>query len=165
MNPLDPKPTPFDLNWRMFGIHVRVHPGFWIFSAIFGWGMCTNPITGKIVLSSLLTWIGCTFFSVLIHELGHVVMGRLCGQKGNIVLHSFGGLAIGQYQLTSRCAADRHLSCRARRRLAVICRYLAAGDAVQPGVSGNTDVHGPRLINRIDPVIDHPWLGARPIYC
>ena len=98
MNPLDPKPTPFDLNWRMFGIHVRVHPGFWIFSAIFGWGMCTNPITGKIVLSSLLTWIGCTFFSVLIHELGHVVMGRLCGQKGNIVLHSFGGLAIGQYQ-------------------------------------------------------------------
>jgi stage IV sporulation protein FB len=88
---LEPTPSPFDLRWRMFGIPVRVHPTFWMFSAILGWGYESKGF------SYLLLWVGCTFLSVLFHELGHVVAGRLCGQPGHIVLYSFGGLAIGNY--------------------------------------------------------------------
>ena len=32
----EPQPTPMDLHWRMFGIDVRVHPFFWLFSALLG---------------------------------------------------------------------------------------------------------------------------------
>src|SRR5207302_5403914 len=53
-------------------------------------------------VSYLLIWIACTFVSILIHELGHVFMGRLFGSHGHIVLYSFGGLAIGSSALRSR---------------------------------------------------------------
>lgn len=88
---LEPAPSPFDLRWRMFGIPIRVHPTFWLFSAILGW-----PYE-KLGFGYLVLWVGCTFVSVLFHELGHVFAGRLCGQRGHIVLYSFGGLAIGRY--------------------------------------------------------------------
>ena len=29
--------TPMDLRFRLFGTHVRVHPLFWLFAAVFGW--------------------------------------------------------------------------------------------------------------------------------
>ena len=81
----EPNPTPYDLRWRMFGIDVRVHPFFWVMAAMLGY----SP-----ELSELLIWILAVFVSVLIHELGHVVAGRLCGIHGNIVLYCFGGLAV-----------------------------------------------------------------------
>ena len=36
-----------------------------------------------------------------IHELGHVFMGRLFGTDSHIVLHGFGGLAIGSNNLSN----------------------------------------------------------------
>jgi stage IV sporulation protein FB len=92
---LEPAPSPFDLHWRMFGVPCRVHPTFWLFSALLGFSWSNRGF------GYLLLWIGCTFVSVLIHELGHVVAGRLCGQPGHIVLYSFGGLAIGNYHHVS----------------------------------------------------------------
>jgi len=89
---LEPTPSPFDVRWRMFGIPVRVHPTFWLFSAILGFQFMQRGF------GYLLLWVGCTFVSVLFHELGHVVAGILFGQWGHIVLYSFGGLAIGNYQ-------------------------------------------------------------------
>jgi len=86
---LEPNQTPYDLHWRMFGISVRVHPMFWLVSAIMGWN------TLKIGFEYLLIWIACVFISILIHELGHVWMGLVFGSHGHIVLYSFGGLAIG----------------------------------------------------------------------
>jgi Zn-dependent protease len=80
----------------MFGIGVRVHPSFWIFSAIFGW-----DFQRRWGLSGLAVWVGCMFVSILWHELGHVFAGRMCGQNGHIVLYSFGGLAIGHYHQVS----------------------------------------------------------------
>lgn len=94
---MDPSPSPFDLRFRLFGIPIRVHPSFWLFSAIFGWGYFQQW-----GFPYLLLWIGCMFLSILVHELGHVVMGILCGQRGHIVLYSFGGLAIGNYQHAQR---------------------------------------------------------------
>ena len=79
----------------MFGIHVRVHPMFWLVSAMLGY------YPGK-PLKFLAVWIVCAFVSILIHELGHVVTGRMYGAEGHIVLYSFGGLAIGSNRLADR---------------------------------------------------------------
>lgn len=92
----EPERTQFDLNFRLFGIAVRVHPFFWLLSAMFGWDSVKEGF------AYLLVWIGCVFVSVLIHEMGHVLMGRIFGTRGHIVLYSMGGIAIGSSNLTNR---------------------------------------------------------------
>lgn len=42
----------------------------------------------------LLIWVACVFLSILIHELGHALAFRYFGQRAQIVLYHFGGLAI-----------------------------------------------------------------------
>lgn len=94
---LEPEETRYDLRWRMFGTPVRVHPMFWIMSLILGYDGAI-----KLGLSFVLAWVVCVFVSVLLHEFGHVWMGKLFGSPGYIVLYSFGGLAVGSKQLYSR---------------------------------------------------------------
>jgi Zn-dependent protease len=91
---LEPGQTQFDLRFRLFGIPVRVHPMFWVLSAVLGWGGGPDEEGGNFV-ARLLVWVAVCFFSILIHEMGHVFMGRAFGGDGHIVLYSFGGLAIG----------------------------------------------------------------------
>ncbi|HKB39121.1 MAG TPA: site-2 protease family protein [Gemmataceae bacterium] len=88
--------TPYDLKWRMFGIHVRVHPLFWLVAAIFSW------VWVQWGVQHILISMACIFLSILIHELGHVVVGKCFGSHGHIVLWAMGGLAIGSNQLDSR---------------------------------------------------------------
>ena len=88
--------TPYDLKWRMFGIHVRVHPLFWVIAALLSQSWLTVGIP------HILISMFCIFFSILIHELGHVVVGRYFGSHGHIVLWAMGGLAIGSNHLSSR---------------------------------------------------------------
>lgn len=90
----DPQETPYDLRWRMLDTSVRVSPWFWLMSAMFGW-----PYRG---IEYLLVWIACVFVSILVHEFGHVLMGRVFGAQGHIVLYSFGGLAVGSSGLSNR---------------------------------------------------------------
>jgi stage IV sporulation protein FB len=97
---LEPAQTPYDLRFRLFGVSVRVHPMFWLVMAILGWGGGPRE-EGKTFLFGLLAWVAACFVSVLIHELGHVFMGRLFGCDGYIVLYSFGGLAVGSNALAS----------------------------------------------------------------
>ncbi len=96
----EPAPTAFDLRFRLFGIPIRVHPLFWIIGAVFGWGH--GPGHDSYFLPGLLIWIAVSFVSILIHEMGHVLMGRIFGSEGHIVLYSFGGLAIGSNALRRR---------------------------------------------------------------
>jgi Zn-dependent protease len=84
------QPTPFDLRWRMLGTDVRVHPTFWLFSAILGWDFFERH-----GFSYLVIWVLCSFASILLHEFGHVMMAWPFGSRGHILLYSFGGLAIG----------------------------------------------------------------------
>lgn len=88
--------TEFDLNFRLFGVPVRVHPSFWIVSAIFGWPYL------KLGFGFLLLWIFCQFLAVLVHELGHVLMGRVFRAPGEILLMFMGGLAIRPYPIDER---------------------------------------------------------------
>ena len=93
---IDPGPTAFDLRWSMFGIPVRVHPMFWLVTVVMG----ANALQEGVQF--LLLWVACVFVSILIHELGHVVMGQMFGAYGHIVLYGFGGLAVGSNQLDVR---------------------------------------------------------------
>jgi stage IV sporulation protein FB len=98
---LEPGHTQYDLHFRVLGIPVRVHPMFWLMSAIMGFQLL-NDNNGVVRFS---IWVACVFFSILIHEMGHVLMGRACGSNGKIVLYAFGGLAI----------PDRHFYHRGQR--------------------------------------------------
>jgi stage IV sporulation protein FB len=93
----EPNETAYDLRWRMFGTPVRVHPLFWLIALILGYDATIHAGIGFV-----LAWVGCVFVSILLHEFGHVWMGRLFGSHGHIVLYSFGGLAIGSNRLDRR---------------------------------------------------------------
>ncbi len=90
-------PAPFELHWRMFGTPVRVHPLFWALAAYLGWHYFE---VGGFRLLAL--WVACVFVSILLHEMGHVVVGRYFGAEGSILLYWFGGLAIGSSDLPKR---------------------------------------------------------------
>jgi len=89
----EPKRTPYDIQFHLFRIPVRVHPMFWLVAAILGWNY------QNLGFPYLLTWIGCMFLSILVHELGHVFMGQYFGSRGHIVLYAMGGLAINSNNL------------------------------------------------------------------
>jgi len=83
----EPPPTQADLHFRLFGIPVRVHPFFWVATALLGMG------GGEADPANTLIWIAVVFVSILVHELGHAFMQRFFGGRPWITLYSFGGLA------------------------------------------------------------------------
>lgn len=86
--------TPYDLHFRVLGIPVRVHPAFFVLSAIIGFspGWAAQLQVNQLVLIGLCTLI--IFVSILIHELGHALLARYFGWPPHIVLYHMGGLAI-----------------------------------------------------------------------
>ena len=83
---MEPPRTAYDLNFRMAGVPVRVHPLFWLITALLAANRDTRPI-------EVLIWVVAVFISILIHEFGHAVMIRYYGWRPRIILYSFGGLA------------------------------------------------------------------------
>jgi Zn-dependent protease len=77
-------PTPYDLRFSLLGIPVRVHPLFWLISAVMGWDRDLNLT---------LIWIACVFVSILVHEMGHALVARGFGWPPQVVLHAMGGFA------------------------------------------------------------------------
>jgi Zn-dependent protease len=81
-----PEPTAYDVRFRLLGIPVRVHPLFWLVTAILGGG------GGNETLGPILIWIGCVFVSILVHEYGHGLTARFFRCRPSIVLYGMGGL-------------------------------------------------------------------------
>jgi stage IV sporulation protein FB len=81
--------TELDLRFELFRIPIRVHPIFWISSAMMVWNV-DNP--AETVLGVL-----CIFFSVLVHELGHAFVIRRYGFPSEIVLYVMGGYATSSH--------------------------------------------------------------------
>jgi Zn-dependent protease len=79
------EPTPFDLNFSLFGIPIRIHPLFWLVAVLTGW----NPYDVRV----MVIWIVCLFVSILNHEMGHALTARHYGWGPHVVLYSFGGYA------------------------------------------------------------------------
>jgi stage IV sporulation protein FB len=88
--------TTFDLKFRLFGTFIRISPWFWVVSAFFYWSAI------RLGPEYLLIAILCVLFSLLLHEFGHVWMGRFFGTHGHIVLQGMCGLAIGSSSLHNR---------------------------------------------------------------
>lgn len=84
----DLQPTPFDLQFYLGRIPVRVHPGFWIVGMLFGWYPQDFRVTFVVVM--------CLFVSILIHEVGHALVAEAFGWPSEILLYHFGGLAFSQ---------------------------------------------------------------------
>ncbi len=89
------------ISWRLFRIDFCIQPSFWFMNALWAWLMA-GPLAGKTavdreLLIFIVAWILCTLVSVMVHELGHVVTGRIFGQPGNITITGLGGQAVGSY--------------------------------------------------------------------
>jgi len=96
----EPGRTEFDLNFNVLGFDVRVHPGFFIISLLFGQGLVSGPEINTGV--GVLMGIAIFFVSILIHELGHTLAFRRFGLHSRIVLHWMGGLAIPEQGIGRR---------------------------------------------------------------
>lgn len=84
----EPPRTPYDVNFRLFGFPIRIHPLFWLGSALLGAGYLeAGP-------QFLLIWMLVVLISIIVHELGHAVAFQRFGSDAHIVLWIFGGLAI-----------------------------------------------------------------------
>src|SRR5215813_11934918 len=78
------------LNFRVGPFPVRVYPWFFLSAVLlggdfgFGWQM--------------LAWVFVVFLSVLVHELGHAVVGRAFGGRPEIQLQAFGGVTYPNFR-------------------------------------------------------------------
>jgi Zn-dependent protease len=81
----EPSRTPYDLNFMLFGIPVRVHPLFWLAGLLLGRSSSGGP--------RLLIWMVAFSLGILCHELGHALVMRNQGCFSWITLYCFGGLA------------------------------------------------------------------------
>jgi len=85
----EPPRTQADIHFSLFGIPVRVHPFFWLVTLLLG----ARPENS---FDAVMLWIVAVFISIVIHELGHAATARAFGWNSQIVLYSFGGLAVYQ---------------------------------------------------------------------
>jgi len=108
----EPRPTPYDLNLKILGFHVRVIPWFWLVALLIGFGISQPEFVAYSAGQPtefptpffLLLWMVAMFLSILIHELGHAIAFKYYGIASHIVLWHFGGLAVpdGMYGYTSK---------------------------------------------------------------
>src|SRR5437763_16152398 len=78
------------LNFRVGPFPVTVYPWFFLSAVLlggnfgFGWQMAA--------------WILVVFVSVLVHEIGHAIVGRAFGGRPEIQLQAFGGVTFPQFR-------------------------------------------------------------------
>ncbi len=87
----EPQRTGYDINFRLMGFHVRIHPGFFVLPLVFGADFAGGPLGAG---TAILIFVVVFFLSILVHELGHSLVMRAYGVHSKIVLHLMGGLAI-----------------------------------------------------------------------
>ena len=81
----EPSRTQFDLNFKLAGIPVRIHPFFWVAGLLLGPREGGPPV--------ILLWMLAFLLGILCHELGHALVMRSQGCFAWITLYGFGGLA------------------------------------------------------------------------
>lgn len=132
-----PSESPYDLNFKLCGFHVRVSWSFWLMAAVLGWswsqwvdyialveGMTT---AGPVVF--LVIWALALLASITVHELGHAFAFQYYGLGSRIVLYHFGGLAIPDSFGAWNGARQARIG--AREQLVI----AAAGPAFQLGLA------------------------------
>ena len=85
---------PLDLHFTLGPFPVVIEPFFWLSMALLG------AYQGIHTPLEALSWVTTGCVSILVHELGHALVGRAFGAGSYIQLHGFGGT----------CHSDRALS-------------------------------------------------------
>lgn len=88
------------VEFKLFGIPVRVEPIFWITLAIIG--LIGADVRSTAGLLEIALFVLAGFLSILIHEMGHALMIRKYGLPTQVVLSSFGGYAMYPAGVLSR---------------------------------------------------------------
>jgi stage IV sporulation protein FB len=81
-----PVSGPTVAHFRIGPIPVRIEFTFFLVTVLLGY------TGGRRSAMFLLGWTVAVFISIMVHELGHAVVGRLYGGSTSIVLHGMGGL-------------------------------------------------------------------------
>lgn len=79
------------LRFSLFGIPVQIQPWFWFTLGLIGM-FITNPTDGT-GMTALLLFVLAGFLSIMVHELGHALAGRMFNAPTAITLQAFGGFA------------------------------------------------------------------------
>jgi len=74
------------VEFRLFRIPIRIHLWFWLMAL---WLWTLNSEQGW---AGLLIWVAIVFQGILMHELGHALVGRAYGRQPRIELVALGGL-------------------------------------------------------------------------
>jgi stage IV sporulation protein FB len=98
----EPAPTQGDIHFRLFGIHIRIHPLFWLVAVILG----ANSSRG---VTELLLWVAAVLISIMIHELGHALVIMAYGFHPWIVLVAMGGITCHEPSENNRSKANTPL--------------------------------------------------------
>lgn len=89
----EPRPTSWDLHWRMFGAEVRIRPVFWASCVLLGVIFYRDPEVGGMAM--FWFWVAAVLFSLIVHETSHILMARLFGTRLRVVLAGLGGQVYG----------------------------------------------------------------------
>ena len=94
-----PRPTPLDLHFSLFGVPVWVSAWHWVGTLLFGYQFTVpaGPLGGADLAAHLAIAAVCIFLSILLHEMGHALFGRLFGMEKSVLLLFLGGLAYGPH--------------------------------------------------------------------
>ena len=75
-----------NIEFRLFRIPIRIHLWFWLMAL---WLWTLNSEEGW---AGLVIWVLVVFQGILMHELGHALVGRAFGRQPRIELIALGGL-------------------------------------------------------------------------
>jgi Zn-dependent protease len=80
------------VRFSLFGIPIEIQPWFWISLLLIG-GMSVTDASSADGIIVLCLFVLAGFISILVHELGHALVGRSFGAPTAITLQAFGGYA------------------------------------------------------------------------
>lgn len=78
-------------HFTLFGVPVRVHGSFWLTALILGWMHYRGLAPGAMAFA-IGAWVPIVFVAVLVHELGHALVGKRFGLRPDVHLVAMGGL-------------------------------------------------------------------------
>ncbi|MBK1789942.1 site-2 protease family protein [Persicirhabdus sediminis] len=88
------------VEFRLFGIPVRVEPAFWFTIGIIGFLYTSNSPHNALLMMAL--FVLAAFVSILVHEMGHALAIKFFKYPTRVVLSSFGGYATFPPNVLSR---------------------------------------------------------------
>jgi len=76
--------------FRLFRVPFEVTGSFWIAAVLLG-GIGSD-FNSREQIIRLVIWVACVFVSIVVHELGHALVGRFYGGEPYVILQGMGGL-------------------------------------------------------------------------